>query len=465
MERKNYCIKRKYNLFYDYSNSYNVENIKENKIISKNKSILSNYYYYPNNYRKINNINNHLNSSSLNKSIKQRKESFNRICSSINDILNRYKSDKINDYKNKEFIMENLSLNLEIKNQKVNRIAEHLIKAYSKEELRLIRQKINTKIEEDEEPKPEIFLPKYFPKKQKKEINLNKSNIISKDFFKKINKNKTSYKPIKLEVTNISKNRTKNNLKNNKSNRKDKNQKILRRNIDNNFQLNPTFLTYIKCKTSFECLDNFLKKLKKTKENIKRRKINIMNKTFNKSSKTSYKYLNKTMKLNKKEKVDFTPKKYINHKYDYIKSSYKNDEHLLERIKEQRKKQINKYKKIKEEENNELLFQCTFKPDISKTTNSNNIYQGRKKLKLTKVNINTENDSKNSSYVDFYQYKMNQKRRNKTEKEKIKKNERLLNIKQSPKKIKEIKSDKKVRNINNKQFLEFHQLIIQKSFE
>ena len=174
MKRNNYYIERKCNLFYDYSNSYNAENIR---IIPKNKSFLSNFYYYPNNNintnnnKKCNNINIEMNSSSLSKSIKERKEKFNKICNSINSILSKYKKERIknnDDYKN--LIKKNKYSNLENKSLNANRIAEHLIKTYSKEELKLIKEKINAKVEEDEEPKPEIFLPKYSPKKCNKDL-------------------------------------------------------------------------------------------------------------------------------------------------------------------------------------------------------------------------------------------------------------------------------------------------------
>ena len=59
--------------------------------------------------------------------------------------------------------------------------------------------------------------------------------------------------------------------------------------------------------------------------------------------------------------------------------------------------------------NNEKLEQCTFKPDISKTS-IKDIYHRNSKYKLTKINIKTENDIKNLSYVDFYQYKKNKEK-------------------------------------------------------
>ena len=132
MKRNNYYIERKCNLFYDYSNSYNAENIR---IIPKNKSFLSNFYYYPNNNNKnCNNINIELNSTSLNKSIKERKEKFHKICNSINKILSSYKNERnknCDEYKT--LTKKTRYSNLDNKSLNANRIAEHLIKTYSKE--------------------------------------------------------------------------------------------------------------------------------------------------------------------------------------------------------------------------------------------------------------------------------------------------------------------------------------------
>ena len=460
MKEINYYNERKCNnLFYDYSSSYNIENIKEDKTLQKNKSFLSNFYYYPNyNKNNINNINIELNSKSLNKSIKERKEKFNKICDSINEILTRYKKEKLS---NKENNKDYLNTNIEDRNENINKIAEHLIKTYTKEELKLIKEKINMKMEEDEEPKPEIFLPKYSPKKFNNKLLLN-NNKIKKDYFniKKLNKTKILNKPIKLELeTDFSEN---NKIKKNKNKNKKNNKTIIRRNINNNLQLNPTFLTYIKCKTSFECIDNTLKRKKSKKNNdIKTRKINKCI-----STKMSMKYLNKKEKekKEKKEECKYTPIKYVNHKYDYIKSLYRNDGRLLERIKEQTDKKLKKYEKIKTEQNNEKLIQCTFKPDISKTP-IKNIYHRNSKYKFNMVNNKTEIDNKNLSYVDFYQYKKNKEKMKKSGKEKNKEKGKSLNLKHNQKKLTEIKTDKKIRSYKDKNFIEFHQLIIQKSLK
>jgi hypothetical protein len=136
----------------------------------------------------------------------------------------------------------------------------------------------------------------------------------------------------------------------------------------------------------------------------------------------------------------------------------------LERIKEQTDKKLKKYEKIKSEQNNEKLEQCTFKPDISKTS-IKDIYHRNSKYKLTKVNVKTEKDIKNLSYVDFYQYKKNKEKKEKLGKEKNKEKGKSLNLKSNQNKLTEIKTDKKIRNYKDKNFMEFHQLIIQKSLK
>ena len=438
-----------YNLFYDYSN---ISNIKENIKKPKKYSLLSTYYYYPTTCNtNIKNINIELNSISFNERIKKRKEAFNKICNSINQILSKYKNNKIKIEKASN--KDNNYLNNE--NQNVNRIAEHLINTFSKEELKLIKEKINTKIEEEEEPKPEIFLSNNYIKRTHTKLNknLNENNIL-----KKINKNKTLNKSIRLETDEIS-NYKKINNKNIKNKRN--NEKIIRRNINNDYQLNPTFLTYIKCKTSLECLDNYLKRQRKKRNNTEIRKVNIKSKTPNISTNTSSKYLIKTRKI-QKEKREKNQKKYINHKYDYIKSLYKNDKFLLERIKEQNNKKLKKYEKIKKEQNKEKLEQCTFKPDISKTSHKNILRN--KNFNLNKNRFKQNETEKNLSYLDFYQYKQNREKRLCSKKGKNERSKKLSS-KQIPKELKRTKSDKKKRNINNKNFLEFHKLIIQKSLK
>jgi len=50
-------------------------------------------------------------------------------------------------------------------------------------------------------------------------------------------------------------------------------------------------------------------------------------------------------------------------------------------------------------------------------------------------------------------------------KEKKEENIKSIILNNNSKKLKEIKSDKKIRNFHDKKFLEFHQLIVQKSLK
>ena len=136
----------------------------------------------------------------------------------------------------------------------------------------------------------------------------------------------------------------------------------------------------------------------------------------------------------------------------------------MERIKEQTNKKLKKYQRIKTEQNNEELEQCTFKPDIHKSM-IKSIKQGKYNSKLDGEIIKKENDNKNFSYLEFYQYKMNRERTNKEGNEKEKEIKKSLTLNKIPKRLKEMKSEKKIKNSNNKKFLQFHQLIIQKSLK
>ena len=195
---------RKYNLFFDYLNSFNAENIKKNIYRFSNKTLILNNLNYNNNKTNSKNINTEFNSSSLKERIKERQQAFNKLCFSINKILNKYKSNNnITNESNKE--NQDINNKNKCNNQNVNRIAEHLINTFSKEELKLIKDKINNKMEEDDEPKPEIYLPNYYIKNKK-------SNTKFKIVDNLINKNKT-FDKIKLNIEN--KNQKKNfNIKN-----------------------------------------------------------------------------------------------------------------------------------------------------------------------------------------------------------------------------------------------------------
>ena len=445
---------RKYNLFFDYLNSFNAENIKKNIYRFSNKTLISNNLNYNNNKTNSKNINTEFNSASLKERIKERQQAFNKLCFSINKILSKYKSNNnIVHESNKE--NQDLNIKKKCNNQNVNRIAEHIINTFSKEELKLIKDKINNKMEEDDEPKPEIYSPNY-NKNKKTTVKLKiTDNLIKKhNNIKMFKKNKT-FDKIKLSI--------KNNYPKNQRN----NTKIIKRKSNNDFQMNSTFLTYIKCKTSLECLDNLIKRQRNKKYTRLKTEINIKNKTPNRSINTSSKYLTKSKIKNKakEEKPEYTPIKYINHKYDYIKSLYKNDKFLMKRIKDQTNKNNKKYEKIKAEQNKEILNQCTFKPIINKTSSKAYL---NKIIKINKNNNDkynlTETNNKNLSYIDFYRYKKNIEKKRNNNKGKSPNINKSITLKEIPKKLKKTKSDKK-KNLNKNKFLEFHQLIIQKSLK
>ena len=164
------------------------------------------------------------------------------------------------------------------------------------------------------------------------------------------------------------------------------------------------------------------------------------------------------------------PIKYINHKFDYVKSIYRNDSQLFKRIKEQSEKKIKKQEILKTEYDNEKLIGCTFKPDMSKTSHKNLSYT--KKCKKENMNNNNnknsinENNNKNFTYIDFYQYKKNiQNKLNKDNKEnKENKNKDIEKIGSLtpiiiPKKLKKTNTMNKNNNDKNN-FLIIHKLLL-----
>ena len=200
---------------------------------------------------------------------------------------------------------------------------------------------------------------------------------------------------------------------------------------------------------------------------------NKKNDKFNKSKK---KYTNtKDILLNKNHSKDIN-----NHSFNHFKkiqnsnsnNRLKNIDDIyysniniknnkIPRFKKYEKK-LKKYEQIKTEQNIEKLKECTFKPDMSKTINRN--------LSYNKKHITTNNDNDNNksfNYVDFYQYKKSKE--NKKENKIKKSNEKNILIKKNVNnkklKLKEIKNDTDIKTSNNKKFLEFHSLIIQKSLK
>ena len=577
-----YYNEEKIDLFYDYSNNFNYKNNsnKENKEIHysntdyyskidnnyENYSINNNYYSsdkcYNEDSSSVINIKSVFNSNTLKDYIKNKKEIFNKISNSMNNIINKHKKEE--DKYNFLYKFENHKLDNKNNDENLNKIVDHLIKAYSKDELKLIKEKINKKVDEDEEePIPEklsfikkenntnklkvssdspLFLRNtnnnnighYNNNNKLKNNTINKSNDkIKKQYFKKINKN-FKYKPVKINCSNIS------NIKSTKN-------KITNISNDNNNYSNeinskfkPEFYTYIKCKTSFECLDNFLKRQKSYNNYITNKKINLRNirnisenkqltfkpnTSFTSSSKYSIKlkaqrldesYIdkanrliyesiekkkenNKNLKLkynqsfsftpniNKQNKIynkksikrsktkknesynkkeiskDLTPIKYVNHKFDYVKSIYKNDNELFKRIKEQSEKKIKKYEKLKIENDIEKMEGCTFKPDMSKTYHKNLSYSKNKNTKKRVDIKNNDNQNKNFTYTDFYQYKKNKQKINKKYFENINNKDIRKVGSLTPiiisKKLKDINSQNK-RKDKNDNFLALHKLVL-----
>ena len=507
-------------LFFDYDNSDYLEKLTKSNI-SRTYTLYNNYYHPTesryNNYLTNNNynssnksyddlkstkINSSFNSNTLKEIIQNKKSTFKNLFNSMDQIINKHnKNDKniiINNYESKK------SNNIEDKKENLNKLVEHLIKVYSKDELLFIKEKISNKIEEEEEePQPEKLLYKKHQKnelklssdiptflktnnktrnnigenKDKKLSNNNKMILGIKEhknqFFKKINKN-INYKPIKINNKNIQ------NLRKNSNKKISKNKTIRLFNYsdlsDNNIKFKSRFYTYVKCKTSFECLENFMKRQKSYNNYITNNKINLntytntsgsnnhtfiqnisstsnpknsiktneklldetkkmvykniknkkgknkniklkYNKSFsfsqnlnNKSKKSferakSYKSKNNKQQQNKENK-DLAPIKYINHKFDYITSIYKNDKNLFKRIKEQNDKKIKKIEKLKTEYDNEKLEGCTFKPDMNKSYYKSLSYIKNYKNEINRIK-NESNNEKLHTYVDFYQYKKN----------------------------------------------------------
>ena len=534
-DESSYIIRKKnihYNeekcdLFFDYDNSYSLEKLTNDKI-SKTYTLNNNYQHskincyniYSNNYignndnyntsnksyddLKSTKINSSFNSIALNDFIQNKKNTFKNLFNSMDKIIDKHKNDVnilTNNYESKK------QNNLNDKKENLNKIVDHLIKVYSKDELKFIKEKIDNKVEEEEEePQPEKLLytkhknylklssdiPSFLKTNNNIEQNNNKNNSKNieikrynnkNQFFKKINKN-INDKPIKIN-SKIS------NLKiKNKNINKYKNIRLINKSdlSDNKIKFKSQFYTYIKCKTSFECLDNFLKRQKSYNNYISNKKINLSrNKNIKEGKKHTFipntsltsnskysikidaqrlnesktdkdsrmiyktiknkneKYNNLKLKYNKsfsfspkinnqgkidkerpksykmknnknekKENKDLKPLKYINHKFDYITSIYKNDKELFKRIKEQNDKKTKKFEKLKTEYENQKLEGCTFKPDMNQSYHKSLSYIKKYKNELIKINKipNNEQEPK-KTYVDFYQFKKNiQKKKN-----------------------------------------------------
>ena len=121
--------------------------------------------------------------------------------------------------------------------------------------------------------------------------------------------------------------------------------------------------------------------------------INKNNKYKINNKESNYIIRKKERKEKRNEKKKEIENKYINHEYDNIKSNYKNDKELMNRINEEYKKRIKKINNIRRE--NEDYDSCTFKPEINK---NNNLYYIN--FKNNNINLNKKN-----TYVDFYNKK------------------------------------------------------------
>ena len=223
---KNYN-EEKYELFFNYDNPYSFENIlkeKNNKAYKLNSENENNYNINRNIYDNNNSnnnfnksynegqstkINSSFNSYSLNEYIQRKKDEFNKISISMNKIIDKHKNDKnIYNLETNNYDNSPLEYNYD-KDKKLNKIVDHLIKAYSKDELKYIKEKINNKVLVDEdEPQPETLLNVYnYNNAKNRNRNKNKNNLkLSSDspsFLKITNNNKD----IKNNKTIIDKNK------------------------------------------------------------------------------------------------------------------------------------------------------------------------------------------------------------------------------------------------------------------
>ena len=143
---------------------------------------------------------------------------------------------------------------------------------------------------------------------------------------------------------------------------------------------------------------SFIPTINKTKNFSYKKMKNNKNENFKKREK-------KVKKENNIKTESKYPKfkKYVNHEYDDIKSNYRNDKELMNRIKEENKKRIKRIDNMRKEQENEDYEGCTFKPDINKKNkfyytnilNNNNEFN----FYYNKVPI------KEMSYVDYYNKK------------------------------------------------------------
>ena len=132
----------------------------------------------------------------------------------------------------------------------------------------------------------------------------------------------------------------------------------------------------------------FIPCINKNTRKIINNKNNIINNLYNYKQKKSKENNNDI-----KEKIII--EKYINHNYDNIKSNYKNDNELMNRLKEENINRMQKIDNIRQDQENEIYEIYTFKPVINKNSNINNFHNS----------INYFYNKNPDSYVDYYNKK------------------------------------------------------------
>ena len=445
---KKHYSEEKYELFFDYNNSYSFENmikeinnnrtyqlkteeiknkrtyqLKTENINKINHNCYNNYSthdYNNNSFNKSYNefqstkINSSFNSSSLNEYIQKKKEAFIKISNSMNNIINKH----CNNMENNLEKNTDKNINKFNKDKNLNQIVKHLIEAYSKDELKFIKDKISNIVDEEEEPQPEhLFIypnqninnkinlklspnsPSFLKinnnnKNMKAFNNHSNKNIENnkREFFTKINKN-INYKPIKITTKNISnKKKSKNDThKTNKSfllNKTD----VFKRN-NNNVKFKPEFYTYIKCKTSFECIDNFLKRQKTYNNYITNKNLNLKNNKNIIDNKIHTFIPNTTITSNSNYSIKLQAKRFNESKNDKAKRMLYN---TLKIRKEKKDNIILKHNKS-----------FSFNPNINKYKYKNKDLTIKKTL--TKKSIkNNKNENNNNKELTPVKYKNHQ---------------------------------------------------------
>ena len=144
---KNDKISKTYTLNNNYQHSkINCYNIYSNNYIANNDNYNTSNKSYDD--LKSTKINSSFNSIALNDFIQNKKNTFKNLFNSIDKIIDIHNNDGnilINNYENKK------QNKLNDKKENLNKIVDHLIKVYSKDELKFIKEKIDSKVEEEEE--------------------------------------------------------------------------------------------------------------------------------------------------------------------------------------------------------------------------------------------------------------------------------------------------------------------------